>query len=77
MEQIEVTFPGSIHPEYVKKVIEGNLKLNSAYTCTVTLHEDSEGYGENSFLIETDRAEAFYLIGMTASELIRATDTIV
>lgn len=70
MQQIEVTFPGNIRPDTIKKVIEGNIQKNTNFQCTVTLLEEDN---ENSYLIETEssKAEIWYYIGMTASEIIR------
>lgn len=66
--KIKVTFPKSIRPETFKKIIEGNIKANSVYTCEVTYV--GSALDENNYEIESDNAYAFYLIGMTASALI-------
>lgn len=66
--KIQVTFPVSIKPETIKTIIEGNMKQNSQYECSVEFGGFEDG--ENVFFISADRVEAFYLIGMTASQII-------
>lgn len=69
MHNITVTFPLSLSPGRVKSAIEGNISMNSNYVCTVTFIGQVDG--ENVYRIESDTAEAYYLIGMTAGELIK------
>jgi hypothetical protein len=74
MEHITVTFPKEIPPEMVIFLIESNMKKNSEYECKVepdrfNIFEDDE----NGYTISTlGGGSAFYLIGMTASEIIAA-----
>jgi hypothetical protein len=65
---VTATFPTTISPGKIKFILEGNLKKNSKYECTVTFVGEVDG--ENDFTIEADSAEAFYLIGMTAYGII-------
>lgn len=67
--RIEITMPVSLKADTVKKAIEGNIKANSNYMCKVSFMYLEEG--ENVYEVEADTPSAFYLIGMTASELIR------
>jgi len=70
--QIEVTFPIEIKPEKVKYIMEGSLKENSDYECSV--HHTGEEDGENVFIIDADSPSAFYLAGITASGIIEITN---
>lgn len=67
--EITITLPVQFKPIKVKQIIEGNLWENSKYKCHVQLNgfEDDE----NVYTISSDQVEAFYLIGMTVSELMR------
>lgn len=69
MESIKITMPNSMSYTWVKNCIEGNLAKNSKYTCKVSFSgiEDKEAV----YKITSSCAEAFYLIGMTTSEMIR------
>lgn len=69
MTTIEVTFPREISPATVKTILEGNMEKKSKYTCSVEFagYEDGEAVYNIS---SQDGAEAFYLIGMTASGII-------
>ena len=69
LQSITVTFPAHIHRENVVAIIEGNMNKNSTYECQCQFKEfDGE---ENVYLIWAEEKEAFYYIGMTASEIIR------
>lgn len=67
--QIEVTFPKIIPRELIKQIIEGNIAENSKYICVVTFEETDAK--EHTFTIESERAEAFYLIGITAGLILQ------
>jgi len=68
MESIIITMPKEMSVSWVKNCFEGNLKKNSKYSCHVTYTGIETG--EHTFKITTNCAQAFYLIGMTASQMI-------
>ena len=71
METIEVTFPTNIPKEKIIFILEGTLKLNSKYTCEVEFDRFEDD--ENVFLVSSEYgANAFFLIGITASGIIEA-----
>ena len=70
MESILVTFPEEISPAVVKDLMEGNIEQNTNFTCSVNFMgiEDNQ----NVFKISsTDGPEAFYVIGICASAIVR------
>ena len=69
MDTIRVTFPAHIPRDIIKQVLEENMHANTQYKCEVKFEKFEDE--ENVFLISSEPAEAFYLIGMTASQIIK------
>ncbi|NHN26776.1 hypothetical protein FIA58_013910 [Flavobacterium jejuense] len=73
MDTIEVTFPLEIDPNQVIYILESSLSKFTKYNCKV----DFKGIEENEnifFISSKDGANAFYFIGMAASNIMHLLD---